>query len=64
MYATGNSTNRAKTISESEIKKMIKNAVTGVVAKDKNGGEAGKGYLDNESEIRQNKWKYEVKKAH
>lgn len=64
MYATGNSTKRAKTISESEIKMMIKNAVTGEVAKDKNGGEMGKGYLDNEQEIRQIEWIYEVKKAH
>lgn len=40
------------------------NAVTGEVAKDKNGAEMGKGYLDNEQEIRQIEWKYEVEKAH
>lgn len=64
MYATGNSSKRTKAVPESEIQMMIKNAITGVTAKDNNGSEAGKGYLDNETEIKAKEWKYEVKKTH
>ena len=46
---------RTKSVSEAEIKLIIKDAMTGVVAKDDRGNEAGKGHLDNEEEVKKNK---------
>lgn len=43
---------------------MLMNAITGVVAKDDKGNEAGKGHLDNKAEIEAKEWKYEVEKRH
>ena len=43
---------------------VLKNAITGEVAKDDKGNEAGKGHLDNEDEIKAKEWKYEVEKRH
>ena len=50
-----------KIVSEDDTKLMLKNAMTGVVAKDDKGNEAGKGHLDNEEEVKKINWKYEVK---
>ncbi len=61
MYPFGNDIKRTKSVSEAEIKLIIKNAMTGVVAKDDRGNEAGKGHLDNEEEIKKISWKYEIK---
>ena len=61
MYPFGNDAKRTKSVSEAEIKLIIKNAMTGDVAKDDRGNEAGKGHLDNEEEIKKINWKYEVK---
>ena len=63
MYPFGNSPERTKDVSISEIKAMIENAITGFVPKDENGTEVGKGHLDNEEEIKKIEWKYEVTKA-
>ena len=64
MYPFGNDGKRTKSVSEAEIKLMLKNAMTGVVAKDDKGNEAGKGHLDNKAEIEAKEWKYEVEKRH
>ncbi len=64
MYPFGNDGKRTKSVSEAEIKLMLKNAITGEVAKDDKGNEAGKGHLDNEDEIKAKEWKYEVEKRH
>ena len=63
MYPFGNSPERTKDVSISEIKAMIENAITGIVPKDENETEVGKGHLDNEEEIKKIEWKYEVTKA-
>ncbi len=64
MYPFGNDGKRTKIVSEDDIKLMLKNAMTGVVAKDDKGNEAGKGHLDNKAEIEAKEWKYEVEKRH
>ena len=64
MYPLGNDGKRTKIVSEDDIKLMLKNAMTGVVAKDDKGNEAGKGHLDNKAEIEAKEWKYEVEKRH
>ena len=61
MYPFGNDGKRTKIVSEDDTKLMLKNAMTGVVAKDDKGNEAGKGHLDNEEEVKKINWKYEVK---
>ena len=60
MYPIGNSPKRTKVVSMTEIKAILENAITGVVLKDENGTEMGKGHLDNEEEIKKIEWKYEV----
>ena len=50
-------------ISTSEIITMIKNAFTGIVAKDENGAEPGQGHLDNKEVVKSIKWKYNVKET-
>ena len=64
MYPFGDDGKRTKIVSEDDIKLMLKNAMTGVVAKDDKGNEAGKGHLDNKAEIEAKEWKYEVEKRH
>ena len=62
MYPLGNSYKRTSDVSKSEVKAIIKQAFTGKVPKDGKEAEPGRGYLDNEEEIKKIEWKYEVRK--
>ena len=62
MYPLGNSYKRTSDVSKSEVKAIIKQAFTRKVPKDGKEAEPGRGYLDNEEEIKKIEWKYEVRK--
>ena len=62
MYPLGNTSGRTSEVSKDEMKAIIKQAFTGKVPKDDKGAEPGRGYLDNEEEIKKIEWKYEVRK--
>ena len=61
MYPLGNTSGRTSEVSKDEMKAIIKQAFTGKVPKDDKGAEPGRGYLDNEEEIKKIEWKYEVR---
>ena len=62
MYPFGNTSGRTSEVSKDEMKAIIKQAFTGKVPKDDKDAEPGRGYLDNEAEIKNTKWNYEVRK--
>ena len=62
MYPLGNTSGRTSEVSKDEMKAIIKQAFTGKFPKDDKGAEPGRGYLDNEEEIKKIEWKYEVRK--